>query len=112
MDGICTLVNVIIVDPIRTNLVSWVVLSHGVVATVVAQMKEGLYHNRYLVNMFLPLAIEVFGCFHQQSNNLFINVLTWREQQKAPNALLYWFCILFIDKKCQWLYKKHKLPPS
>jgi hypothetical protein len=112
MDGICTLVNFIIVDPIRTNLVSWVVLSHGVVAAMVAQVKEGLYCNHDPANMFLPLAIEVFGCFFKQSNNLFINVLTWREQQKAPNALLYWVCILFIDKECQWLYKKHKLLPS
>lgn len=100
MDGICTLDNVIIVDPIRTNLVSWVVLSHGVVVAMAAQVKEGLYRNHYPVNMFLPLTIEVFGCFHQQSNNLFISVLTWCEQQKAPNTLLYWFCILFIDKKC------------
>jgi hypothetical protein len=98
MDGICTLVNVIIVDPTRINFVSWVDISHGVLATIAAQMKEGIYCNCYPANMFFPLAIEVFGCFHQQSDNLFINVPTWHEQQKAPNTLFYWFCVLFIDR--------------
>jgi len=24
----------------------------------------------------------------------------------APKALLYQFCVFFINKECQWLYKK------
>jgi hypothetical protein len=50
--------------------------------------------------VFLLLAIEVFGYFHQHANNFFsINVLTWHGQQKASKALLNQFCIPFIDKK-------------
>jgi hypothetical protein len=37
--------------------------------------------------MFLPLAIEVFGCLHQQADGFFINVLTWRGEQRALEAL-------------------------
>ncbi len=36
--------------------------SHGVVAIIVAQAKERLYHNWFQIDMFLPLAIKVFGC--------------------------------------------------
>jgi hypothetical protein len=42
MDGIHTLSDVIIIDPIRANLISWAALSHGVFSIVVAQVKEGL----------------------------------------------------------------------
>jgi hypothetical protein len=57
MDGICTLVDVIIVDPTGTNLVSWVAHSHGVVTTVAARVKENLCCDHYPTNMFFPLAI-------------------------------------------------------
>ncbi len=36
---------------------------------MVAQVKEGLYHNQHPTNTFLPLAIKVFGCLHQQVDN-------------------------------------------
>jgi hypothetical protein len=41
IDGISTLVVVVIVDPIRVDLVSHVILFHN----VVAQTKERFYHN-------------------------------------------------------------------
>jgi hypothetical protein len=70
IDSICTLDDVVIVDPILTNLVSHVAFFHGVVMIVVAQMKEKLYHDCYPMDMFFPIIIEV-GCFHEQSNNFF-----------------------------------------
>jgi hypothetical protein len=70
VDNICTLANVIIVDPTQADLVSWPTFSHGVVtSSVVIQVKEKLYRDCYLMAMFFPLAIEIFGCFHQQANN-------------------------------------------
>jgi hypothetical protein len=36
INGVCTLANVIIVDPIQVDLVSCVVISHGVAVIVVA----------------------------------------------------------------------------
>jgi len=45
---------------------------NGVVSSsVVIQMKEKLYHDRYLMVVFFLLAIEIFGCLHQQADNFF-----------------------------------------
>jgi hypothetical protein len=43
VDGIWMLVDIIIVDPIRTNLVSQTGLFHGVMVTIATQAKDGLY---------------------------------------------------------------------
>ncbi len=63
--------DVIIIDPIQANLVSQVVFSHGVIAIVATQVKEGPYHDCYLANVFLLLAIEIFGCLHLQFDSFF-----------------------------------------
>jgi hypothetical protein len=42
-DGVCTLVDVVIVNPIQIDLVSQTVLSGGVLMTIVTQMRNGLY---------------------------------------------------------------------
>jgi hypothetical protein len=55
VDGIRTLVDVIIVDPTQANLVSWAALFRGVAAIVVAHVKEGLYYNCYPTDMFFSL---------------------------------------------------------
>jgi hypothetical protein len=64
IDDIHTLIDVVIANPTQADLVSWMALSHGVVVTLVAQVKEGLYHDCHSTYVFFPLAIEVFGCFH------------------------------------------------
>jgi hypothetical protein len=69
IDGICTLIDVVIVIPIQSNLVSWATFSCGVATTMATQLKEGLYYNYYLVEEFLSFAIEVFGCLYHQSNS-------------------------------------------
>jgi hypothetical protein len=48
-----------------------------VAATMVAQAKEGLYHDWHSINAFFPFAIEVFSYLHQQADFFFINMLTW-----------------------------------
>lgn len=45
VDGAHTLPNVIIVNPIWIDLVSQVIFSCGIVATVAAQMKDGFYYD-------------------------------------------------------------------
>jgi hypothetical protein len=42
VDDIRKLVDVVIVDPTQTNLVSWVALFRGVATSLAIQMKEGL----------------------------------------------------------------------
>jgi len=69
IDGIHTLVNVVIANPTQIDFgiigssFSWVVM------TLVAQVKEGLYRDHYLVDMFLPFVIKVFGSLHQETDN-------------------------------------------
>jgi hypothetical protein len=62
MNSIRTLLNV--------DLVLWVVLLCGMAITMVVQMKEGLYHDRYFANMFFLLAIEVLGVSSPASQQL------------------------------------------
>jgi hypothetical protein len=64
---ISILTNVIITNPTWINLVSQVVSS----CEVVIQAKEKIYHNWHWTNTFFPLAIEIFGCLHWQTNNFF-----------------------------------------
>ncbi len=40
IDGVHTLVDVVIIEPTQTGLVSWATFSHGVVAIVAAQAKD------------------------------------------------------------------------
>jgi hypothetical protein len=62
INGVCTLANVVIVDPAWVDLVSRV--SHGVVATIMVTIKYGFYHDQFLTKMLLPLNVEVFECLH------------------------------------------------
>ncbi len=55
--------------PIQVVMVFQVASFCRVATMVAAQVKEGFYHNWHSENVFLPLAIEVFGCLHQQANN-------------------------------------------
>ncbi len=64
VDGVCTLLDVVIANPIQVDLMSRVALSCGVATIVVTQAKNGLYYNQFPSNMFLPLAIRVFRCLH------------------------------------------------
>jgi hypothetical protein len=45
IDGICTVTNVIIVDPTRVDLVFQTTSFHEVVTKMVTHAKEGFYHN-------------------------------------------------------------------
>jgi hypothetical protein len=39
--------------------------------TLMAHAKEGLYHDHYPMDAFLPIVIEVFECLHQQVDDFF-----------------------------------------
>jgi hypothetical protein len=54
-DGIHTLVNMVINDPTRGDLVFQVVPTHRVIMMMITQAKEGLYHYWHSTNTFLPL---------------------------------------------------------
>jgi hypothetical protein len=49
---------------IQVDLVWWTVLSCGLAMIVVTHLKDGVYHDWFLANMFFHLIIEVFRCLH------------------------------------------------
>jgi hypothetical protein len=64
-DGICTLVNIVIVDPMQANLFFRSCTIQGFATSNTIQTKEMNYHNRQPIDQFLPLVIKVFGCLHK-----------------------------------------------
>jgi hypothetical protein len=96
--------NVIILNSIQVDLVSRATLSHGIdgiVVTIATQMKNGLYHDWFPTNMFLPFVVEVFEWLHQSKwMNFFINVPTLHGKQKVVEAFLLQFCAHFTCKRC------------
>jgi len=68
INGVYTLTNVVIANITWVDLVLRAILFYGVDATIEAQTKEGFYRNWFPIDMFIPLAIEVFGCLHQHAN--------------------------------------------
>ncbi len=64
VDGVHTLVEVVMIDMSRINMVSRVACFWGVVTIIAALTKDGLYHDRFPMDMFLRLAVEVFECLH------------------------------------------------
>jgi hypothetical protein len=94
------LTNAVIVDSTQIDLVSQATLYHGIVVIVATQVKDGLYHDWFLMIMFIPFVIEVFRCLHQSRwTNFCINMPTWRGEQRALEALFFQFCAHFIGKK-------------
>ncbi len=63
------LVNVVIANSTRIDLVSQATLSHGVVVTITIQAKDGLYRDQFPTTCFSlslwKFQLEVFGCLHQ-----------------------------------------------
>jgi hypothetical protein len=57
--------DVVIVDFIGTNWVSWATFFRGMVVIVTICKKRRFYHDHYSAHMFLLLAIEVLNCPHQ-----------------------------------------------
>jgi hypothetical protein len=45
IDIVYTLVDVVIIDLIRIDLVSWAIIFNGVATIIAIQMKDGLYHD-------------------------------------------------------------------
>jgi hypothetical protein len=101
VDDICTLADVVIVNPIRANLISQATFSHGLVDS--GSSGEGRILLQLLPNRHVSSSCHrgFFDVFTNSPTIFFINVLTWNGQQRAPEALLYWFCIPFTNKECQ-----------
>jgi hypothetical protein len=87
IDGICTLVYVVIVNPTWVDLVSQTTSLDEVIAKMVTQAKEGFYYNQHAINTFFPLAIEVFECIHQQAYDFLHICASMAWSPKGTNGL-------------------------
>jgi len=65
-DEICTLVDVVITNPTRANLLHQSYATWGFTTFKVTQAKKRNYCDWHPSNQFFPLAIEVFGCLDKQ----------------------------------------------
>jgi hypothetical protein len=94
------LADMVIAYPIQVVLVFQAISFCRVATMVAAQVKEGLYHNWHLEDVFLPLVIEIFGCIHQQANNFLHQCasMVWLTKD-TYNPPLVVLCA-FHSKKC------------
>jgi hypothetical protein len=65
-NGICTLVDVVINNPMHVDLFFWSCPTQEFVTFNTTQTQEMTYYNRHLIDQLLFLVIEVFGCLHKQ----------------------------------------------
>jgi hypothetical protein len=96
-NGIRTLTNIIIVDPMQMDLLPWSCATKGFDASNTIQAKENNYRDQHPINQFLPLAIEVFGCPHKQGRCVFTHLCQCHlefERARGPSSfcLDYFFC--------------------
>jgi hypothetical protein len=67
-DGICTLLDIVIANPMRGDLLPWSYATQGLATLDATQAKEKNYRNQHPTNEFLHLTIEVFGCLHKHAD--------------------------------------------
>jgi len=63
-DGFWTLMDVIIANSIRTNMLQWTLMMITYVAMMAIQEKTWSYTKWAPCDDFIPLAIETYGCLH------------------------------------------------
>jgi hypothetical protein len=57
-------------------------------------VKDGLYRDQFLVDMFLPRAIEVFVCLHQHMDEIFHRCANMAGGVKGIASFLSFACTL------------------
>jgi hypothetical protein len=87
-NGICILVNIVIVYPTCVNILPWFCIIQGFVTSNAIQAKKKELPWPTSMNSFLLLTIEVFRCLHKQ-NDVFLHECanaTWSfKRPKGPS---------------------------
>jgi hypothetical protein len=65
-DGICTLADIVIVDPTQMDLLPQFCAIQRFATSNVIQAKEKNYCNQHPIDQFFLSAIKIFGCLHKQ----------------------------------------------
>ncbi len=114
-NGIHTLVNVVVANPMRAYLFPQSCTTQKFPTFDVTLTKERRYYNRHLViNQFLLLAIKIFGCLCKHVN-VFLHecanaIWSLKKPKGPPLSVLSW--LLFFIKEFQLRCKECKHPPS
>jgi hypothetical protein len=83
--------------------------TQGFDASNVAQAKERSYYDQHLVNQFLPLSMEVFGCLHKHADVFLHNCANAIWGLKGLDGPSFFFFLIlgffFFDKKFNHISK-------
>jgi len=109
-DGVCTLVDVFIINPTLVDLVLQVVFYQGTIVTITLQATIKLCCNWHLGDVFLSLIIEVFGCLHEHVKNFSHQCanMAWSIKGFEGEALIFQYYVHSISRECSWCLKKFK----
>jgi hypothetical protein len=95
-DGIHTLADVVIVDPMRVDLFSQSCATQRFATFNVGQAKEMSYRNQHPTNQFLPLVVEIFDCLHKHADVFLPSCTNAIWSLKGPKALHLFTLVTFL----------------
>jgi hypothetical protein len=98
-DDICTLANIVIVDPMQANLLPWSFATKGFEASNASQAKERNYCNQHPTYQFLPLAIEILGCLYKHADVFLHNCVNVIWSLKGPKGPHLYTLVTFFHQK-------------
>jgi hypothetical protein len=98
-----TLANNTIADLIHADLISRTISSLKVVVMIIVQAKVVLYYDKHPKDDFILLIVEIFGCFHQHTNDFLHHCANMAWSMKGLVVLLFRLYVHFIGRGCKWL---------
>jgi hypothetical protein len=98
-NGIRTLVDIVIADPMHVDLFPQSCTTQGFATSDAAQAKKRSYYNWHLIDQFFFLAIEIFGCLHKQTNVILHNCANATRSLKRLGGLPLFVLINFLCQK-------------
>jgi hypothetical protein len=105
--GICTLIDIVISDPMHVDLLLQSCTTQGFTestATQTKETKENNYCSQHLTNQIFPLAIEVFECLHKQTNMFLTCLCSYAimsmpfETSNGQKVLPFFVLVIFFIK--------------
>jgi hypothetical protein len=108
-DGIRTLIDFLIDDLMWVDLVPQFYATQRFVVFKVVEAKEQNYHDWHLIDQFVLLVVEVFGCLHKHLNVFLYDHAKAIWSLRGPKGLHFFVLLTFIH---QSHYKGCKHLPS
>ncbi len=97
-DSICTLANIVIADPMQTNLFLQSCATQEFAASNGLKPKKN-YCDQHPTNQFLPLAIKIFGCLHKQTNVFLHDSTNVIWNLKGLDNFIFFVLVTFLHQK-------------